>query len=99
MIDHRYPINLSPPDKNKPFIRVFLLRQIIVSVYGQKAWRNCVIGEGTLRQLPPLPSNIFSEIKGCETLNWEGEVRCAESIRTGGFNVGILTIKVSPVPS
>ncbi|KAH8114445.1 hypothetical protein DFH11DRAFT_216694 [Phellopilus nigrolimitatus] len=37
----------------RQLIRVFLLRQIIVEVRGQRAWRTCVLGEGKLTPSPP----------------------------------------------
>jgi len=76
-----------------PFIRVFLLRQITVSVFGQRAWRDCVIGEGKLRLLPPLPPDLYPCSEDCQTADWEGEVRCDEDIQTGGFNVGNFSVK------
>ena len=73
-------------DKGHGFIRVFLLRQIIVCVHGQRAWRTCTIGEGALRLLP---SNDE------QTMDWEGEVKCEEgSVDAGGFNTGNLVVKV-----
>lgn len=70
---------------------MFLLRQVSVTVYGQKAWRDSVIGEGTLKRLPPLAC----QPRGYEVLDWDGEVRCADYVKAGGFNVGDLMIRVS----
>lgn len=64
-------------------IRVYLLRQITVVVRGQKAWRNVVLGEGTLRAVrAPGPTRRRGaegeeEEEEERTLNWEGEVRCS----------------------
>ena len=91
----QHPVIHSSAVKDKPFIRVFLLRQIIVSVFGQRAWRTCVIGEGNLRALPPLPPDLNPLLEDRHTVDWEGEVRCDEGVQAGGFNVGDLTVKVS----
>ena len=92
--DRRHPLNPSSPSTDKRFIRVFLLRQIIVSVFEQRAWRTCVIGEGNLRSLPPLLPDENTQLEDLQTVDWEGEVRCNESVQSGGFNVGNLTVKV-----
>lgn len=91
--DYRYVPHLSPDDQNAPFIRVFLMRQIIITVRGQRTSQDSVIGEGRLRQLPPYPS----QRKGPKnrTIDWEGDVRCKDDVKAGGFNVGNLIIKVS----
>jgi len=91
--DRQHPLSLSSPAKDEPFIRVFLLRQIIVSAFEQRAWRTCVIGEANLRSLPPLSLDLHPQSGDCETVDWEGEVRCDQSVQVGGFNVGNLTVK------
>lgn len=80
----------------KGTIRVFLLRQITVEVRGQKAWRNCILGEGKLSALPPAESNLgFSPLNFQEDcLDWKGELRCEQKITVGGFNTGNLVVKV-----
>jgi hypothetical protein len=93
--DSRYSRDHCLPAKDKHFIRVFLLRQIIVSIFGQRAWRTCVIGEGSLRSLPPFPSDLDPQSEDRQTVDWDGEVRCDEGVQAGGFNVGNLTVKVS----
>lgn len=93
-IDYRYHLpQTQPADQDASFIRVFLMRQIIVTVRGQRAWRDSVIGEGTLRQLPPYPSQSKSPKN--RTIDWEGEVRCNDDVKAGGFNVGNLLLKVN----
>lgn len=97
--DRRHSLNPCSLTTNTPFIRVFLLRQIMVSVFGQRAWRTCVIGEGNLRPLPPLSPNVHSQSEDFQTVDWDGEVRCDEDVQVGGFNVGNLTVKVSGICS
>jgi hypothetical protein len=73
-------------------IRVFLLRQVLVEVRGQKGWRNCELGNGNLWALPPVAANAIGE--NDESLDWEGEVRCRADTTIGGFNIGNLVVKV-----
>jgi hypothetical protein len=80
-----------PPEQS--VIRVFLLRQVLVEVRGQKGWRNCELGDGKLRALPPAAANATTK-NDEEVLDWEGEVRCREDITVGGFNIGKLVVKV-----
>lgn len=58
----------------------------------KNARRSIVLGEGTLRSLPP----VFREgaSSGTEALSWEGEVRCAEDFTVGSFEAGLVTVKV-----
>lgn len=90
LADHPRTTSNQQSAKEFSYIRVFLLRQIIVTIHEQRAWRNFPIGEGTLRQLPP----ICSQSGSFQTLDWDGEVRCNNLAQTGGFNVGSLLIKV-----
>lgn len=76
-------------------VRVYLYRQITVEVRGQKAWRTCVLGEGVLRSLPP-PAEHGDGVLGA--LDWDGEVRCNEDVKVGGFHAGKLNVKVR-IPS
>ncbi|KIM85065.1 hypothetical protein PILCRDRAFT_6051 [Piloderma croceum F 1598] len=80
--------------QGKPIARVFIMRQIIATVYGHKARRYLVIGEGNLRPLPPIEPDATSVKDGLESLDWEGDVRCDESVTGGALNVGDLSMKV-----
>ena len=66
------------------------MRQIVVTVRGQSESRDSVIGEGTLRQLPPYPLQCTNP-----TIDWEGEVRCDANVKVAGFNAGHLLLKVN----
>ncbi|KDQ62638.1 hypothetical protein JAAARDRAFT_121787 [Jaapia argillacea MUCL 33604] len=77
----------------KPTVRVFLFRQVTAEVRKQKAWRICVIGEGELRPLPPEESAHSPYQLADECLDWEGEVKCDESVTVGGFKIGPLVVK------
>jgi hypothetical protein len=70
------------------------MRQIIAYAHGNKAERYIVIGEGKLRPLPPLELDTSSVKDGLESLDWEGEVQCDESVTVGAFSVGDLSVKV-----
>jgi len=81
----------------KPLIRVYLLRQIAVTVKGSSAWRNKVIGEGTIWPMPPEHTSCCSsETSGCreDHVDWEGEVRCNDDITAGSFDVANVNVKV-----
>lgn len=44
----------------RPTVRVYILRQITVEVRGQKAWRTCVLGEGSVSPSAPAASSSAS---------------------------------------
>lgn len=81
--------------ESKPIIRVYLMRQITVDLRGQKAWRNVVLGEGTLSSVPPLMSSCYSPVSSCreEHLDWEGELKCNDDVIAANFTVGNTTVK------
>jgi hypothetical protein len=86
---------LTPPRK----VRVYLLRQVIMTVNGQLATRQFSIGEGHLRALPPdasLPSPLRSRplYEGLSTHDYEGEVRPNPDITIGHFGMSRLQIQV-----
>lgn len=56
-----------PRRPSKPVIRVYILRQIIVEVRGQKAWRTCVLGEGVMRPTSQLTTERCSEDSLCSS--------------------------------
>ncbi|CAA7262973.1 unnamed protein product [Cyclocybe aegerita] len=78
-----------------PFIRVYLLRQVSVSMKGTSAWRNIVLGEGTLAPIPPDLSSCCSLTRQCREghVDWEGEVSCRDDITVGGFNAANVHVK------
>ncbi|KAI0069720.1 hypothetical protein K474DRAFT_1748055 [Panus rudis PR-1116 ss-1] len=79
---------------DKPVVRVYYLRQILVKVNGQKAWRNVVLGEG---KMCPVENQYHAspdaEQRGELALDWEGELRCESDATVGGFNIGALVVK------
>ncbi|KAJ7108749.1 hypothetical protein C8R44DRAFT_296627 [Mycena epipterygia] len=83
-------------------IQVYILRRITMRVSDRNARRSIVLGEGTLRPLPP-PFHEGASLDA-QTLNWEGEVRCADSATVGSFNAGLVAVKdyivaeISPPP-
>ncbi|KDQ62637.1 hypothetical protein JAAARDRAFT_189931 [Jaapia argillacea MUCL 33604] len=77
----------------KPTVRVFLYRQITAEVRKKKARKICVIGEGELRPLPPEESAQSPCHLADESLDWEGEVKCDESVTIGGFKIGPLVVE------
>ena len=83
-----------------PTVRVYLQRQVMMSVNGQMATRQFSIGEGHLRSLPPgasLPSRLRSQPldEGLSTtLDYEGEVQANSDITIGYFGMSRLQIQV-----
>jgi hypothetical protein len=60
------------------------------------ARRSIILGEGTLRALPP----SFHDSEGLhpkngQTLHWEGEVRCTDPATVGSFDAGLVIVKAS----
>ncbi|KAJ6507277.1 hypothetical protein C8R47DRAFT_1066158 [Mycena vitilis] len=79
--------NIFANQEQNSIIRVYLLRQITVDPIGEKI--NTILGEGSLRPLPPLfglPASTSHD-----ALNWEGEVRLPD-ITTVTFDIGTLSV-------
>jgi hypothetical protein len=68
-----------------------------MQVRSHKSSRTYELGEGTLRALPPVVSNIVPSKSHEVVLDWEGEVRCETSITSGGFHADLLVVRVSPM--
>lgn len=76
-------------------MRVYLLRQVSTKVRGQRAWRNKVLAEGTLRAIgAPLTFSERADSEVC-ALDWEGELQCSEDVSVASFAAGELSVKVS----
>lgn len=82
-----------PPSHSKSMISVHILRQTHVDTRGQKAWRNKILGEGEVWEIPPIASSI-DEPQDATHLDWEGEVRCEEDVSVGGFQTANVVVKV-----
>ena len=82
--------------KTKPLLRVYLLRQISVAMKGENSWKNTVIGEGTIKPMPPESTSCCSSTDPCQEghIDWDGEVLCGNDITVGGFNVVNIQVKV-----
>ncbi|KAJ3509157.1 hypothetical protein NLJ89_g5366 [Agrocybe chaxingu] len=78
-----------------PLIRVYLLRQVSVSMKGTSAWRNMILGEGTLAPIPPDLSSCCSLTRQCREghVDWEGEVSCRDDITVGSFSAANVHVK------
>jgi hypothetical protein len=83
------PLRFSYP---QPAVRVYLLRQVSVDVRGYKALRNTIIAEAQLREIPP--THFSRDSQEAMHLDWEGEVRCGQEIRVGGFAANNVVVKV-----
>ncbi|THH26529.1 hypothetical protein EUX98_g7659 [Antrodiella citrinella] len=81
---------VSPVGHDSSNVRVYLLRQVCVSVDGQKAWGEIVLGEG---KISPLSSTRAAGTDGEYSLDWEGEVRCGSAVSVGSFRSGELVVK------
>lgn len=82
----------SPEDK--PLLKVSLLRQVSVTMKGLKSFKNSIIGEGSIRPIPP--DLTACTLGTCREghVDWEGELRCSEDIPTGGFDASSVHVKV-----
>ncbi|KAJ7594433.1 hypothetical protein C8J56DRAFT_437382 [Mycena floridula] len=71
----------------KPCIRVYLLRQVTITINKEKIPRHFVLGEAKINALPPVLSPE-------DNLNWEGEVRCTDiDLLVGGFDAGLVSVQ------
>ncbi|KAJ7436735.1 hypothetical protein FB451DRAFT_1306843 [Mycena latifolia] len=83
-------------------VQVCIIRRITMRVGDKSARRSIVLGQGTLRPLPPaFRAGANNE---AEALNWEGETCCTDPGTVGTFEGGLFTVKdslaaeVSPPP-
>lgn len=91
------PTDLSLVErKTAPTVRVFMLRQVAAKVNKQKAWRNLVIGEATLRPVLQPPAWSAGEPDPDEflSLDYEGELKCNEDVSVASFAAGDVAVKV-----
>lgn len=62
--------------------------------------RTFTIGEATIRALPSDTSSRANVLRrpddGKETLDYQGEIKCIDSMTVGGFTAERLVVKVSP---
>ncbi|KAI0027743.1 hypothetical protein K488DRAFT_60548 [Vararia minispora EC-137] len=79
----------SPRAQDKrPNIRVYIKRQVVANERGVSLARSYDIGEGTLRSSPPeIREDTWA---GEAVIEYEGEVRCEQTITVGGFDMGKL---------
>ncbi|KAK7048645.1 hypothetical protein R3P38DRAFT_1873638 [Favolaschia claudopus] len=80
-------------------VRAFLTRKVMYAYRGKATVRLLRIGEARFPPLPPLDLNCNCKLK-CEscdvcasTFNWDGEIKCDETVTVGGFSVGGLNVK------
>ncbi|KAF8158192.1 hypothetical protein B0H34DRAFT_444578 [Crassisporium funariophilum] len=95
-VDSQITMPFSKLHNPKPLLRVYILRQVSVSVKGESAWKNSIIGEGTIWPIPPdLSSCCESTSTQCVEghVDWEGEVRCSEEYTVGGFHAANVHVK------
>ncbi|KAL1718843.1 hypothetical protein EV715DRAFT_200178 [Schizophyllum commune] len=91
----RHKQNTVPVPVAQPTIRVSVMRQVFAEVNGTKTWRMLTIGTGKVTRLSPPPYNVSCAPDESITVDWEGEVRCDESVSAAGFNNGHLSVTVS----
>lgn len=78
-------------------MRVYIARQIIVEIHGKTSFQTLNIGSGTIRAVPPADFEGETGRRKYPCLDWEGEVKCLEKIKTGGFDIGSLHVRVRAV--
>lgn len=82
----------KPPAQ--PTVRIYISRQITAADHGYSLQRSFKIGEATLRSLPPDADLADRPYDGSASLEYEGELRCAENVTVGSFAMGQLSVKV-----
>lgn len=80
-----------------PVVSVSLLRQISAEARGQKAWRNVVIGEAWVWDMPPPICPATSDSKEEALLHWAGEIRVDDIELFPSFNAGSVSVRVGTV--
>ena len=85
-------------DATRPSLRVFLLRQVTLETRGgrKKSWRNQILGEAKLLNIPPLLAVGYSqdEIRKEDHLDWEGELRIDSKHDVGSWQAAGIHVKV-----
>jgi hypothetical protein len=76
--------------------RVYIARQIVTEIHGKTSFQTLHIGSGTVRPVPPADFDSEARTR-YPCLDWEGEVKCFEKIKTGGFDIGTLLVRVRGV--
>ncbi|GJE99014.1 hypothetical protein PsYK624_152520 [Phanerochaete sordida] len=81
-------------DPGEVLVRVYLLRQITSTINGMKAWRNKVIGEGTVWPVGR-PQNVKLDERSDRhaALDWAGELRVDRTVSVPSFAVEDLSVK------
>lgn len=79
-----------PTEYPKPKVTVTVVRQINIETRGQKGWKNFVIGEAEISEVPP----AIYESRGGVHLDYEGELQCHEDLTAGGFVLPNISVKV-----
>lgn len=65
-----------------------------MEVDGNVSSRNVDIGDGCLRPVPPLASEIQPGPEIEKHMDWEGELRCQPDVEVGGFFAAGVSVKV-----
>ncbi|GJE99015.1 hypothetical protein PsYK624_152530 [Phanerochaete sordida] len=79
-------------ERDEFVLRVYLLRQVSTKINGQKAWRNQIIGEGSVYPAGR-PPDFDQDDARPSALDWAGEVRVDKDVYAPSFTVGDLTVK------
>ncbi|KAI5889396.1 uncharacterized protein SCHCODRAFT_01157792 [Schizophyllum commune H4-8] len=87
----RHKQNVAAPVA-RPTIRVSIMRQVFAEVNGTKTWRMLTIGAGKVTQVLPPPYDECCALDESIAVDWEGEVRCDDSVSAAGFNNGHLSV-------
>ena len=79
-------------DPGDLLVRVYLLRQVTATINGMKAWRNKVIGEGTIWHVGE-PQSLDKHSEHHAALDWAGELRVEQTVSVPSFAVEDLSVK------
>ena len=81
------------PARSALNVRVYVLRQVATKVKGQRAWRNRVLAEGTLRAVGEPPRFCEGAAPATLSLDWEGELVFPADETVPSFTSGELLVK------
>ncbi|EIM85915.1 uncharacterized protein STEHIDRAFT_80011 [Stereum hirsutum FP-91666 SS1] len=87
----------STDPHTQPIVRVILQRHVIGIIDSVRITRTFTIGEATIRVLPSDTSSRANVLRrpddGKETLDYQGEIKCIDSMTVGGFTAERLVVK------
>jgi hypothetical protein len=92
-----FPVSSAPSDSpaaQEPTVKVLLEREVLANLPPLNGRKTLIIGEATVRSVPPPPNSII-EVDEL-SMNWEGEVKAKpEALTFGSFRTACLSVTAS----